>query len=131
MHLGIVTSHPIQYQAPLFRELAKHIDLTVYFAHRATRSNQAEAGFDAGFDWDTNLTGGFRHKFLENVASRPSITKFAGCDTPSIGGILASEKVDVAAVYGWHFKSYLQAARASRKLGIPVMARTDSHLAAP
>ena len=36
MHLGIVTSHPIQYQAPLFRALAERIDLTVYFAHQAT-----------------------------------------------------------------------------------------------
>jgi glycosyltransferase involved in cell wall biosynthesis len=131
MHLGIVTSHPIQYQAPLFRELAKRIELTVYFAHRATGSDQAEAGFDQGFDWDTDLTGGFRHKFLENVSRRPSITKFAGCDTPSIGEVLAKDRVDVAAVYGWHFKTYLQTAKAARRLGVPVMARTDSHLVAP
>jgi glycosyltransferase involved in cell wall biosynthesis len=131
MHLGIVTSHPIQYQAPLFRALAEHVDLTVYFAHQATGKDQAEAGFDVGFDWDTDLTRGFRHVFLKNVSRRPSITRFAGCDTPSIGGVLAAHKVDMVAVYGWHFKSYLQAARAGRMLGIPVMVRSDSHLANP
>src|SRR5580704_11866892 len=131
MHLGIVTSHPIQYQAPLFRALAERIDLTVYFAHRATGNDQAEAGFDVSFDWDTDLTTGFRHTFLENVSRRPGITRFAGCDTPSIGKILAADKVDVLAVYGWHLKSYLQAAKAGRRLGIPVMARTDSHLDTP
>jgi glycosyltransferase involved in cell wall biosynthesis len=131
MHLGIVTSHPIQYQAPLFRALAERVDLTVYFAHQATGKDQAEAGFDVGFDWDTDLTRGFRHVFLKNVSRRPSITRFAGCDTPSIGGVLAAHKVDVVAVYGWHFKSYLQAARAGRMLGIPVMVRSDSHLANP
>ncbi|MFZ0422332.1 MAG: glycosyltransferase family 4 protein [Xanthobacteraceae bacterium] len=131
MHLGIVTSHPIQYQAPLFRALAERVDLTVYFAHRATGKNQAEAGFDVGFDWDTDLTHGFRHTFLENLSRQPSITRFAGCDTPSIGGVFAADKVDVVAVYGWHFKSYLQAARAGRRLGIPVMVRSDSHLANP
>lgn len=131
MHLGIVTSHPIQYQAPLFRALAERVDLTVYFSHQATGKDQAEAGFELGFDWDTDLTNGFQHTFLENVASRPGITQFAGCDTPSIGTILAADKVEVVAVYGWHFKSYLQAAKAGRRLRIPVMARTDSHLAAP
>lgn len=131
MHLGIVTSHPIQYQAPLFRALAERLDLTVYFAHQATGKDQAEAGFDIDFDWDTNLTQGFRHTFLDNVSRRPSITRFGGCDTPAIGRILAADKVDAVAVYGWHFKSYLQAARAGRMLGIPVMVRSDSHLANP
>ncbi len=131
MHLGIVTSHPIQYQAPLFRALAERVDLTVYFAHRATAKDQAEAGFDVGFDWDVDLTHGFRHAFLKNVSRRPSITRFAGCDTPTIGEVLAADKVDVVAVYGWHFKSYLQTARAGRKLGIPVMVRSNSHLANP
>lgn len=131
MQLRIITSHPIQYQAPLFRALAQRVDLTVYFAHRATAQDQAEAGFNVGFEWDTDLTGGFRHVFLENVSSRPGITHFAGCDTPSIGEVLAAEKTDVLAVYGWHLKSYLQAARAARSLRIPVMARSDSHLGTP
>jgi glycosyltransferase involved in cell wall biosynthesis len=131
MHLGIVTSHPIQYQAPLFRALAECINLTVYFAHQATAANQAEAGFDTSFDWDINLTTGFPHSFLENVSRRPSITRFTGCDTPSIGKVLTADKVDVLAVCGWHLKSYLQAAKAGRSLRIPVMARTDSHLDTP
>jgi glycosyltransferase involved in cell wall biosynthesis len=131
MHLGIVTSHPIQYQAPLFRALAQHIDLTVYFAHQATGANQAEAGFDTNFDWDVDLTSGFRHSFLKNVSRRPSIIRFGGCDTPSIGNVLAADKVDVLAVYGWHLKSFLQAAKAVRSQRIPVMVRTDSHLDTP
>jgi glycosyltransferase involved in cell wall biosynthesis len=131
MRLGIVTSHPIQYQAPLFRALAQRVDLIVYFAHRATGQDQAKAGFDVAFDWDTDLTSGFQYIFLDNVSRQPGITRFAGCDTPSIGNILAADKVDVLAVYGWHLKSYLQATRAGRSLGIPVMARTDSDLGTP
>jgi glycosyltransferase involved in cell wall biosynthesis len=131
MRLGIVTSHPIQYQAPLFRALAQRVDLTVYFAHRATAKDQAGAGFDVSFDWDTDLTSGFQHVFLENVSRHPSIIRFGGCDTPSVGNVLATDKLDVLAVFGWHLKSYLQAAKAGRALGIPVMARTDSHLDTP
>jgi glycosyltransferase involved in cell wall biosynthesis len=131
MRLGIVTSHPIQYQVPLFRALAERVDLQVYFAHRATADNQAEAGFGVGFDWDTDLTSGFRHTFLRNVSSRPSIMRFGGCDTPDVGRSLAADQIDALLVYGWHFKAYLQAARAARSLDLPVMARTDSHLDAP
>lgn len=131
MRLGIVTSHPIQYQAPLFRALANSIDLTVYFAHQATGADQAEAGFNTPFEWDTDLTGGFYHKFLCNVARRPSITRFEGCDTPSVRDLLEEDKIDVVAVYGWHLKTYLQTAKAARAIGIPVMARTDSHLRTP
>jgi glycosyltransferase involved in cell wall biosynthesis len=131
MHLGILTSHPIQYQAPLFRALAERVDLTVYFAHEATGNDQAEAGFDVSFDWDTDLTSGFRHRFLENISRRPSITRFTGCDTPSIGKVLMADKVDVLAVNGWHLKSYLQAAKAARSLRVPVMVRTDSDLETP
>ena len=45
MRLGFLISHPIQYYAPIFRELAKVCDLTVYFAHRQTGEGQASAGF--------------------------------------------------------------------------------------
>lgn len=128
MRLGIVISHPIQYQAPLFRILAEQVDLHVYFAHRASAENQAEAGFGLGFDWDGDPAAGYQHTFLHNVSMRPSIVEFSGCDTPDIGLALAKSRPDVLVVFGWHFKAYLQAASAGRKLGIPVMVRTDSHL---
>ena len=131
MRLGIITSHPIQYHAPLFRALAEQVDLHVYFAHRATGENQAEAGFGVGFEWDTDLTGGYHHSFLRNVSQRPGIIRFDGCDTPDVSRALAADQPDVVVVFGWHFKSFLQAASAARALGIPVMVRTDSHLDAP
>jgi glycosyltransferase involved in cell wall biosynthesis len=131
MRLGIVTSHPVQYQAPLFRALAERADIHVYFAHRASADDQAEAGFGVGFNWDTDLQTGYPHSFLSNVSARPGIVQFYGCDTPDVGRALATDLPDVLVVFGWHFKSYLQAASAARVLGIPVMVRTDSHLDVP
>jgi len=45
VRIGYLVSHPIQYYAPLFRELARHCDLTVFYAHRQTAAGQADAGF--------------------------------------------------------------------------------------
>ena len=128
MRLGIVTSHPIQYQAPLFRALTERTDLHVYFAHRATPENQAEAEFGVPFQWDVDLTKGFSSSFLVNVSRKPSITCFEGCDTPEVGEQILRGRFDAVMVYGWHLKSYMQTAQSCRRIGIPVIARTDSYL---
>ncbi len=131
MRLAIVASHPIQYQAPLFREIARRLDLTVFYAHRASRGDQAGAGFGVGFEWDVDLLSGYEHRFLDNVSKAPGLEKFGGCDTPSIDGEIARGGFDAVLVMGWHFRSFIQAIVAAKRRGIPVMARGDSQLATP
>jgi glycosyltransferase involved in cell wall biosynthesis len=131
LRLGILSTHPIQYQAPLFRELARKADVSVYFAHRQTPKGQAEAGFGVAFEWDVPLLDGYDHRFLENVASDPSPLTFRGCDTPEIGDIIQQESFDAFLVGGWFNKSYLQAIFACRRAGVPLMVRGDSQLQTP
>lgn len=128
MRLTIVTSHPIQYQAPLFRKLASELDLTVFFAHRASAKDQAAAGFDVGFDWDVDLLSGYNHRFLSNVSRSPGVNRFAGCDTPDIGRLLDTISCDAVLVTGWYLKSFWQAIWAAKIRGIPVFVRGDSQL---
>src|SRR5258708_3796049 len=120
MRLAFVTSHPIQYYAPLFRALAKQIDLVVYFAHRATTSDQSKAGFGVQFDWDVNLLSGYTYEFLNNVASRPALDRFSGCNTPEIGERLRRGRFDAVLVQGWYLKSFLQAMLAAKLQGVPL-----------
>jgi glycosyltransferase involved in cell wall biosynthesis len=131
MRLAVLTSHPIQYYAPLFRALANAVDLHVFFAHRATAAEQASAGFGTPFTWDVDLTSGYAHSFLKNVARRPGTDRFLGCDTPDVGRHLREGRFQVLLVMGWHLKSYLQGVVAAKRLGIPVMVRGDSQLATP
>jgi glycosyltransferase involved in cell wall biosynthesis len=131
MRLAVVASHPIQYQAPLFRELAGRLGLDVLYAHRASATDQASAGFGVAFEWDSDLFSGYRHTFLNNVSAAPSLTRFGGCDTPEVSKRLASGGYDAVLVLGWHLKSFWQTVFASRRLGIPVMVRGDSQLATP
>lgn len=126
--LGILCSHPIQYYSPIFRELAKHLDLQVFYAYQQTMSGQAEAGFSVPFEWDIDLLQGYQYKFLNNVASKPDPSKFFGCDTPGIVSEIKKEQFDAFLVLGWGLKSFWQAIRACRKLQIPVIVRGDSRL---
>lgn len=127
--LAVVASHPIQYQAPLFRALAERVDLHVYFAHRQMPEQQGEAGFGVSFDWDTDLLSGYEHSFLDNRARRPGTQRYAGCDTPQIAASLTRGRFGAVLTMGWYLKSYVQALVAGRRLGLRSMVRGDSTLA--
>src|SRR5262245_5543873 len=106
MRLACVTSHPIQYYTPLYRALAQQLDLVVFFAHRATASDQARADFGVEFEWDVDLLSGYAHEFLSNVATLPALDRFPGCDTPEIGERFRKGRFDAVLVQGWYLKSF-------------------------
>jgi glycosyltransferase involved in cell wall biosynthesis len=130
MRLGVLTTHPIQNHTPIFRELARRCDLTVYFAHRQTPEGQAQAGFGVPFEWDVDLLSGYDNAFLHNRSRRPTVDNFLGCDTPGIDEAVALGRFDAFVVTGWGMKSYWQAAKACRRRNVPVLVRGDSQLAA-
>src|SRR5260370_24660996 len=130
MKLGILTSHPIQYQAPWFRALSKETDLEVFFAHRPDAAQQGN-GSGTAFQWDVDLLSGYKLRFLKNVAKKPGASHFTGCDTPDIAGIISNSAFDAFIVSGWHLKSYWQAGRACRRAKVPVFVRGDSQLLTP
>ena len=128
LKLGFLATHPIQYHAPLYRELAQRdgIDLTVYFCHRPTPEEQGD-GFGVAFQWDLDLLSGYRHHFLGNVSTHPTIG-FSGYDTPEIGEVIRREGFDWFIVQGWDKKSCWQAFRACRGTGTKLGVRSDSPL---
>jgi glycosyltransferase involved in cell wall biosynthesis len=129
--LAVLTSHPIQYYAPLFRELVGRLDLHVFFAHKATPAQQADAGFGIPFDWDVDLLSGYPHTFLKNVAQRPGTDHFSGCDTPEIASRLAQGRFSALLITGWNLKSFVQGLLAAKRLRVRVMVRGDSQLVSP
>src|ERR1700741_3485834 len=68
--LVILSTHPIQYHAPWFRAVAAEslLEVQVWFCHKASPREQADAGFGVEFDWDTSLLDGYEHRFLQNVS---------------------------------------------------------------
>lgn len=104
--LGILTTHPIQYQVPWFRALAKRpdLDLTVFFCMMPNKHQQGDR-FGVSFQWDIPLLEGYRYEVLKNVASKPSLSAFSGCDTPGIDRQVRKGGYDAFIVNGWVVKS--------------------------
>jgi len=129
--LAILASHPVQYNAPLFRAISQRLELKVFYAHAATAQEQARAGFGVGFTWDVDLLSGYEHVFLNNIARNPEVGRFTGIDTPEISDRLREEPFDALLLMGWYRKCFIQGLIAAKRLAIPVMVRGDSHLETP
>ena len=128
MRLAIVTTHPIQYHAPVFRELAQRetIQLRVFYGWQGT-VNSVDVGFGQHVEWDIPLLQGYDSEFLENVASEPGSFSFRGIDTPSLINRVTDWQADAILIYGWCYISHLAAMRHFHGK-IPVCFRGDSTL---
>src|ERR1700756_2197272 len=64
--LGVLATHPIQYQAPLYQELARRgaVDLDVAFLSEAGASPVHDPGFGLTLAWDIDLLSGYRSTLL-------------------------------------------------------------------
>ncbi|HVT44394.1 MAG TPA: glycosyltransferase family 4 protein [Thermoanaerobaculia bacterium] len=101
--LAIVTSHVIQYQAPLFRMLAERpeIDLEVLFCSRRGLDAYRDEGLGVNLRWDLDLTGGYPHRFLRNLSPFDR-TSGSGLINPGLFTALRRSRYDaVLFMLGW------------------------------
>jgi glycosyltransferase involved in cell wall biosynthesis len=100
--LAILSSHPIQYKVPLFRELSRHpqLDVVVYFCCDHGVRKRYDPEFGKEFSWDIPLLDGYSYKFLKNWSPNPR-PSFWGQINPEILVELRRNKFDAAIVDGW------------------------------
>jgi glycosyltransferase involved in cell wall biosynthesis len=128
--LAIITTHPIQYNAPFFKMLAqrKNLDIKVFYTwSQCEGGNKYDPGFDKKITWDIPLLDGYRYCFVNNISKSPGSHHFRGIDNPTLIKEIQHWKADVILVYGWAFKSHLKAMRFF-KGNIPILFRGDSTL---
>jgi len=128
--LAIITTHPIQYNAPLFALLTERgiIDLKVFYTWGETvLENKYDPGFGKIINWDIDLLKGYQYEFIENVAADKGSHHFKGIDNPGLIRKIQVYKPDAILVYGWPLKSHYKVMRYF-KGKIPVLFRGDSHL---
>ncbi|MBR8833976.1 MAG: glycosyltransferase family 4 protein [Stigonema ocellatum SAG 48.90 = DSM 106950] len=79
MRLAVLVTHPVQYFAPIFRELAKQRDLQlkVFFGCNHGVIPREDPNFGIVFQWDCKPTVGFEHEFL-STSSLAGLRGLAG-----------------------------------------------------
>ncbi len=127
--LAIVSTHPIQYNAPIFKRLAQEPGITIKVFYTLSQSENIveDVEFGKTIQWDIPLLEGYEYTFVPNISKKPSTKHFKGIQNPQLQQEIENWKADALLVYGWSFKSHLTIMRYF-KGRIPVFFRGDSTL---
>lgn len=124
--LAVVASHPIQYFTPLYQRLARRpdIDLDVFFCRDFGARPRFDRQFGRTVAWDTDLLGGYRHRFLWNASPitdpfNPLHAVNPGAFTRVLGGF------DAVWVNGYLYPSNWLAATAAAMRGARLLFRSE------
>lgn len=128
--LAALTSHPIQYQAPLFRALEEtgKVNLDVLFCSSGSVGLHVDEGFGVEFAWDIPLLEGYSHSFLKNISPKPNPSRFLGCINPRVARALAAGCYDAVWVHGWGLASCWLGFIAAHRRRIPLLLRGETNL---
>lgn len=126
--LAIVTTHPVQYNAPWFRQLAEQseIDLRVFFTWHAGSKAVHDPGFGREIFWDIPLTEGYEFQLAEPSSTTRRRT-FWNMDSPDLITQLEDFDPSAVLVLGWNFRSHIRVMRHYHGK-VPVLFRGDSTL---
>jgi glycosyltransferase involved in cell wall biosynthesis len=129
IRLAHFVTHPIQYFAPLYRELSRMegLELTVLFGSKFGIDPSFDEGFGQHVRFDVPLLSGYRADFVPNCGSGMPSGEFWNFDCPGMEKVLARGRFDVLWIHGWGYKAHWQAIRAARRLGIPYLIRGETN----
>jgi glycosyltransferase involved in cell wall biosynthesis len=118
--LGVLASHVIQYQAPLYQQLSRRglVDLEVAFLSDIGARTFYDPAFGVRLAWDTDVLGGYRWLLLA-PGSRGAVSWPA-----RLAGWLRRQ--DAVVLHGHARPAMLFAAAACRAMGVPYLLRGDA-----
>jgi glycosyltransferase involved in cell wall biosynthesis len=132
LRLAYFVTHPIQYQAPLLRRIAREpdIDFKVFFGSETSAAGYFDEGFGVHVQWDTPLLEGYNHEFLPGLrkATNKGPVGSLGPFNRGIKQKILEGQFDAIWVHGYNYLTNLQAIRTANSMQIPVLLRAESTL---
>lgn len=129
LRLAYFVTHPIQYQAPLLRRIAREpdIDLKVFFNSDISVRGYVDRGFGVAVQWDVPLLDGYKHEFLPVLRNAKRLSFFEPVNT-GIKRVLREQGFDAVWVHGYSTLTTMRAIFAASSLKLPVLLRAESTL---
>lgn len=127
--LAILSTHPIQYQVPLWQALARdgRVPFEVwYLTDRHTRASH-DREFGRTFAWDIEMLEGYPYRFL-NAALGATPSSFWSCHlTENLAARLVESGAHALWIQGWQVAAYWQAAFLAKRAGVDLWLRAESN----
>jgi glycosyltransferase involved in cell wall biosynthesis len=127
--LAIITTHPIQYYAPVFKLLhaRRKVSIKVFYTWGEGAVNKHDPGFNKKIDWDIPVLNGYPYEWVKNNSNEPGSHHFKGAINPELISRIIDWDADAILIYGWAYYSHIKVMRYF-KGKIPVLFRGDSTL---
>ena len=126
--LAIITTHPIQYYAPIFKLLAQRLNVMVFYTWgKQVLEEKYDPGFKRNIEWDIPLLDGYNYCFTLNTSTNPGSHHKNGIINPNLIRELEEFDTDTLLVYGYAYHSHLQVLKYF-KGKVPIYFRGDSTL---
>src|SRR5208283_624007 len=127
MRLAYLVTHPIQYQAPLLRRIAKEPDihLKAFFASDVSIGSFRDSGFNTTIRWDIPLLDGYDYEFLPAMDSIHHVSTLRPFSR-GLGKRLRSGQFEVLWVHGYARPQHCLSMIAAKRLGMKVLLRDDA-----
>tara|TARA_A100001015_G_scaffold320202_1_gene445749 strand:- start:813 stop:1931 length:1119 start_codon:yes stop_codon:yes gene_type:complete len=125
--IAIITTHPIQYQVPLFKKLSSsNIKVDVFFASKhALSSKIKDKGFNKKFNWDIDLLNGYNYFFSKKENNN---VDHWSVSFQNLENLLNKNKYNAILIFGWSNILYLKALFIAKKLKIKTILRVETNL---
>jgi glycosyltransferase involved in cell wall biosynthesis len=132
LRVAHLVSHPVQYLAPIYREISKsqEIDFTVYFYSDSSLGKHFDAEFGREFEWSTPLLGGYKYRFLPSSKGKPTGKIFEWPNWDLLQEVMR-ENYDVVWINSYIGTNACIARIAAFVAGVPVFFRDDTNLLTP
>ncbi len=126
MTLAVVSTHPIQYHAPVYRTLQTKFGIPVMAIYGSDFSIRGyhDQEFNTAFAWDTDLLSGYSHIFLSQAAA-------CGARAPDevtargLEAALRRVRPDALLLIGYRYRLYYQAFWFAQRMHLPILFRAE------
>jgi glycosyltransferase involved in cell wall biosynthesis len=127
--LAILTTHPIQYQVPLWKGLAKrgNIPFKVFYMSDQGLQARFDPGFGKSLFWDIDLLGDYEWEFLDTYRTTRSDSFWWLQLKRGFRRTLRQIGANVLWIQGWQVAAYWQAVFEARRAGTEVWLRAETN----
>lgn len=126
-NLAIVTTHPIQYQVPLFKEInkiKKFNSYVFYGCDQGVNLKKIDKDFNKKFSWNISMLSGYNFFFAKDNSNYNSwFLRF-----PNLSSELDKINCNSILILGWNKIIYLQAILYAIRKRIPIILRAENNL---
>ncbi len=127
MSLVIISTHPIQYHAPIYREIQKsfNIPVTAIYGSDFSVVGYRDREFDTTFAWDTDLLSGYSSVFLSRALSGGARSE-GEVSTRGLRKVLKNIKPKAVMIIGYSPRFHQTAFYEAWRAGYPILFRGET-----